>query len=456
MESGNCRVRITARYYLDHRPWGHTVAFCFREVLDAVAAGPAIYVSARAKVVEARLPVTNSGVFCVDVYICGVRNGWPGVNHVSRGYWASDGISSSLPGISIPLSITPVSPSGKRTERARTRIAQIIAYEEGLSAFRERARGALEREVSQMRPSRALSGEKDMAYRCHISTALGPEPSLPSAFFFGKIEEVSPRAIWAFLEKCATAVTETMLDDLGNPWTATESDADYHWLSRLVCAYSHAISYISDITEGMHDRNDIFEMSCVNRSGDCEDMSAMTCAAMMALIGPAPPTLSPALERIRRIALNYKPYVALLTVNGEESRSMAHLVAILVRVSDDRKLPPTLLAEATNMHASIDVNIALKQTAVEKSSFIRDYMSLVKVAHGPEQFLSELCRLKSEMFHGPKLVTHGRSAAGEQWYHNMVELYGEEGQFIATDKDGGMGVAFVDFMNDPSPRDLIS
>jgi hypothetical protein len=454
------RIRIDATLVRGALPWSRSVVCCFREIADIGLdrLGPEVYCTVPHQTPSCEFDLENkyTGVYCVDVYCCGINNKWPGVNHVQHGYFAACGAMCGRTHIRVGLANGQEYSPGRDMKQIMDECAR---YEELIfKVVKERTASWLE-EVSHYDVGEALksAGQAHLGKVCHIATALGPSCTTPEAFFFGALSNIDAVDVWRHLERCADAVTTTMTGGAGEAWASGVGDpkADFQWLAYMLCAYCHGVSYVSDHTLDMAAEDDIFESVLLNRSGDCEDMSALI-ASLALFVRDEPPaahTLSPTLARLRAVACMYTPYVALVTLSGDEFVNTGHVVPILVRTAGgDVGMPGALLLEGTNMHNPVDLLETRKIAAMHRGPFLS---RCEKISMNlPEVLLAPINR--APVGSVPKAPNFAAMASkGSHWYRVLTEVISATGQWIAVGDDGKLGVPFIPLMNSDDPSEIM-
>jgi hypothetical protein len=182
---------------------------------------------------------------------------------------------------------------------------------------------------------------------------------------------------------------------------------------------------------------------------------------MRVLTGSVPPdvTLSPHLARLRDVAMHYLPATCIVTIRGKQASSEAHVVSILVRHTDDRRFPPALIAESTNMVSPFEMCSDRKQQFLKRSDFMKRSMDLMDSEDVPESLLFETCTGTSGADTPAQSRTRNtrnpETSASMHWYHNVVTVLLESGQYEILDKDKKCGMSMEHFMNNQAPMDII-
>jgi hypothetical protein len=454
------RIRIDVSGVRKVYAWARSVVCCFREIFDSRLdwLGKEIFltIGPDARVAEFDLKVERDCVFCVDVYCCGVIDNWPGVNHVQHGYFPrttrKDGPKMHVVIECADGTMPPATPNMTRI------MAEFLWYESRCqSDAKKRTQDWLD-EVAHYKVGEALkiAGQGRLGRLCHIGTTLGPNPELPQSFFYGALRDVPPEQVWAAMEKWAAMVTETMADATGGVWgDVADPGRDFQWLSHMLCAYCHSVSYVPDHTLDMATDDDIFESVRLNRSGDCEDMTAYVISLAQALCAEIPRThtVSPTLARLRAVALMYSPYVVLVTLSGDEFQNTGHVVPILVKQTNRDDMPGALLLEGTNLHGPLDTLEQRKLEALGANQYLAQCQAIMK--NLPEVLLAPINR--PPVGAEPKAPNFAAIASrGQHWYKTITEIISPSAQLVALGEDGTLGVPFVAFMNEDNPQKTIA
>jgi hypothetical protein len=413
---------------------------------------------------EQTLQVSYSGVFVVDIFMGSTKEGWPGINRICRSTY-SVGARGTTSWLASPIAqITICNATGDLPPTQRAVLHAIHQRDASTSRDIDASARAWNLQIGAHPLAAELKSDETVATYAHLYRVLGVDTREPSEFFFDRILDLPENAIWDHLERAAEYVVHTRVAPDGSPWGESASWRDVMWLHLLLTAYCHAVSYISDLTLGMPTKDDMFEMACLNRAGDCEDLSAQVGALMAFILNTAAPsTTSPTLKRLLHVAKHYRPFIAIVTIEGGAESHMIHIVPVLLCTPTGQAqlpgLPRSLLVEATNLHSPADItqdlqvgcSLAHLVRCNEITKELRLFDSAITEICHPHRVYKSPSSMQSRELYGEKL---GRNNGAHNWYHSVLEVIGQDGQrLVCTDK--GIGMTFGEFMNHSAPLDLV-